>query len=230
MNNFFIVYFGIKYKYFTIFEIKTAMNYIFILFFSASTLVFAQKPCGYKDGLQEGNCKEFYENGQVKNSVEWRKGKLDGNAVFYYDNGKIQSKGEYKKGFKVEKWAYYDKNGVLTSEEVFRNGEKNIYDNSLTATFFAPSGKVTEISNYKFNKLQGESRTFHEDGKSVKEIGQYDNGLATGKWKVLYPSGKIQRETEFANDKRNGNRVHYREDGSIEKTEVYKDGKLISTK
>lgn len=206
------------------------MKYIFLLFFSTSIFISAQKPCGYKDGLQEGTCKEFYENGQVKNSVEWKKGKFDGDAVFYYDDGKVQSKGEYKKGFKVKKWTYYNKNGVMTSEEAFRNGEKNIYDNSLTATFYSPAGKITEISNYKFNKLQGESKTFHEDGKSVKELGQYDNGLATGKWKVLYPSGKIQRETEFANDKRNGNRVHYREDGSIEKTEVYKDGKLISTK
>ncbi|MFP7656619.1 toxin-antitoxin system YwqK family antitoxin [Chryseobacterium proteolyticum] len=64
----------------------------------------------------------------------------------------------------------------------------------------------------------------------MKQIGYYENGIATGKWKMLYPSGKVQRETEFANDKWNGTRVHYREDGSIEKTEIYKDGKLISTK
>ena len=193
------------------------MKYIFLLFISASSLVWAQKPCGFKDGLQEGACKEFYDNGQVKNVVEWKKGKWDGDAVFYYDNGKVQSKGEYKKG-------------VLTSKEAFRNGEKNVYDNSLTATFYSPAGKITEISNYKFDKLHGETKTFHEDGKSVKQMGQYENGVATGKWKVLYPSGKVQRETEFANDKWNGTRVHYREDGSIEKTEVYKDGKLISTK
>lgn len=47
----------------------------------------AQKPCGYKDGLQEGSCKEFYENGQVKNTIEWKKGKKEGDAVFYHDNG-----------------------------------------------------------------------------------------------------------------------------------------------
>lgn len=72
---------------------------MFLLFFSTAVLITAQKPCGYKDGLQEGACKEFYDNGQVKNTVEWKKGKLDGDAVFYYDNGKVQSKGEYKKGY-----------------------------------------------------------------------------------------------------------------------------------
>jgi antitoxin component YwqK of YwqJK toxin-antitoxin module len=206
------------------------MKNIFCLLVLSSSIVFAQKPCGFKDGLQEGTCKQFYENGQVKEIAEWKKGKLEGDATFYFENGKIQAKGEYKKDYKVKEWQYFDKNGVLTSKEAFRNGEKNIYDNSLTATFYNSSGIITEISNFKFGKLQGESKLFYENGKSVKQIGYYDNGIATGKWKMLYPSGKIQRETEFVNDKWNGTRVHYREDGSIEKTEVYKDGKLISTK
>jgi len=206
------------------------MKNIFCLLILTSSFVFAQKPCGFKDGLQEGTCKQFYENGQVKEIADWKKGKLEGDAIFYFDTGKIQAKGEYKKGYKVKGWEYYDKNGVLTSKEVYRNGAKNIYDNSSTATFYSPAGKITEVSNYKFGKLHGESKLYHEDGKSVKQIGNYDNGLATGKWKALYPSGKIQRETEFVNDKWNGTRVHYRENGSVEKTEVYKDGKLISTK
>ncbi|SDI65687.1 toxin-antitoxin system YwqK family antitoxin [Chryseobacterium jejuense] len=206
------------------------MKYIFLLFFSFSTMGLAQKPCGYKDGLQEGNCKEFYDNGQVKNMVEWKKGKKEGDAIFYHDNGKVNAKGEFKKDFKVKEWIYYDKNGALTAKELYRNGDKNVYDNSFTATFYSPKGVAEEVSNYKFAKLHGETKLFHEDGKSVKQTGTYDNGLATGKWKAFYPSGKVQRETEFVNDKWNGNRIHYREDGSIEKTEVYKDGKLISTK
>ncbi|MBB4806866.1 antitoxin component YwqK of YwqJK toxin-antitoxin module [Chryseobacterium defluvii] len=205
------------------------MKYSFLLLLCAF-MTAAQKPCGFKDGLQEGNCKQFYENGQIKEIADWKKGKLDGNAVFYYEDGKVHAKGEYKKDYKIKEWLYYDKNGKLTAKEVFRNGEKNIYDNSLTATFYSPSGVVTEISDYKLGKLHGESRIFHEDGKSVKQTGYYENGAAAGKWKVLYPSGKLQRETEFANNEWNGNRIHYREDGSIEKTEVYKNGKLISTK
>lgn len=206
------------------------MKYLLLMAVSTFGILSAQKPCGFKNGLQEGNCKQFFENGQIKEIAEWKKGKLEGAAVFYYDNGKVQARGEYKKDYKVKEWSYFNKEGILTSKEAFRNGEKNIYDNSLTATFFTPSGTITEISNFKFGKLQGESKLFYENGKSVKQIGNYDNGLATGKWKVLYPSGKIQRETEFVNDKWNGNRIHYREDGSVEKTEVYKDGKLISTK
>lgn len=206
------------------------MKYLLLFAFFSFSIMSAQKPCGFKDGLQEGSCKQFFDNGQVKEIAEWKKGKTEGDAIFYYENGKIQAKGEFKKGYKVKEWEYFDKNGVLTSKETYRNGEKNIYDNSLTATFYSPSGKIAEVSNYKFGKLHGESKLYHEDGKSVKQIGTYENGLATGKWKALYPSGKIQRETEFVNDKWNGTRVHYRENGSIEKTEVYKDGKLISTK
>ena len=35
------------------------------LVFSAN-LLFAQKPCGFKDGQQEGLCKQFYDNGNTK--------------------------------------------------------------------------------------------------------------------------------------------------------------------
>ncbi|AZB19038.1 toxin-antitoxin system YwqK family antitoxin [Chryseobacterium indologenes] len=206
------------------------MKYVFLLFFSASAMIYAQKPCGFKDGLQEGSCKEFFDNGQVKNIVEWKKGKIDGDAVYYHDNGKVKAKGENKKGYKYKNWEYYDQAGVLLSKEYYRNGEKNIYDDSSTATFYSPNGKINEVSNYKFGKLDGESTAFHEDGKTIKQQGIYSNGLAEGKWKTYYPSGKLERETELVNDKRNGKRIFYREDGSIEKTEVYKDGKLISTK
>lgn len=147
------------------------MKYIFLLFFSFSFMGTAQKPCGYKDGLQEGSCKEFYENGQVKNTIEWKKGKKEGDAVFYHDNGKLNAKGEFRKDFKVKEWVYYDKNGVLTAKEIYRNGDKNVYDNSFTATFYSPKGVIEEVSNYKFAKLNGETKLYHEDGKSVKQIG-----------------------------------------------------------
>lgn len=206
------------------------MKYIFILLFSTSSFIFSQKPCAFKEGLQEGNCKHFYENGAIEEVSNWEKGKLAGDAIFYYENGKIQASGEYQKGYKVKEWVYFDTNGALASKEIFRNGEQNTYHDSSTATYYSPSGVIVEVSNYKFGKLHGESKLFYDDGKSVKQIGYYENGIATGKWKMLYPSGKIQRETEFVNNKWNGTRVHYREDGSIEKTEVYKDRKLISTK
>lgn len=206
------------------------MKYIFLLLISASSWAIAQKPCGYKDGLQEGSCKDFYENGQVKQVVEWKKGKIDGEAVYYHENGKVKAKGENKKGYKYKNWEYYDKNGVLTSKEYYRNGEKNIYDDNSTATFYSPNGKINEVSNYKFGKLDGESTLYHEDGKTVKQVGRHVNGLAEGKWKTYYPSGKLERETELVNDKRHGTRTYYREDGSVLKTEVYKNGQLISTK
>ncbi len=49
------------------------MKYVFLLFFSASAMIYAQKPCGFKDGLQEGSCKEFFDNGQVKISLNGKR-------------------------------------------------------------------------------------------------------------------------------------------------------------
>ncbi len=58
----------------------------------------AQKPCGYKDGLQEGSCKEFYENGQVKNTIEWKKGKKKV-MLFLSRQRKTQCKGRVQERF-----------------------------------------------------------------------------------------------------------------------------------
>jgi antitoxin component YwqK of YwqJK toxin-antitoxin module len=89
----------------------------------------------------------------------------------------------------------------LHSKEAFRNGEKNVYDNSLTATFYSPAGKITEISNYKFDKLHGETKTFHEDGKSVKQMGQYENGVATenGKYFIHQERYSVKRNLPMTN-------------------------------
>ncbi len=73
------------------------MKYILLLFISVSSLVWAQKPCGYKDGLQEGSCKEFFDNGQVKNIVEWKKANEKGMRFFIMKTEKYTQRENIKR-------------------------------------------------------------------------------------------------------------------------------------
>lgn len=235
-----------------------------------------QKACGFKDGLQEGNCVQFYENGKKKEELVWKKGKLNGDAVFYHENGAIKASGKYKNSFKVDEWVYFNYKNVKVSKEVFKNGEKNIYRNELAATFFYPSGKVSSTFQMIDGKKRGEERLFFENGnimqtsvidknsdteltkmydeKTQKLIGEgnvvdgerdglwmyynenekwngnYEKGARTGKWQTFYLSGKLKAESTFVNNEREGKRFLYKEDGTLEKTEIYKKGKLISSK
>ena len=51
-----------------------------------------------------------------------------------------------------------------------------------------------------------------------------------GKWKYFYENGKLQYESNFVSGMREGEQLSYKKDGSLEERELYKNGKLISTK
>ncbi|WP_228377037.1 hypothetical protein [Chryseobacterium sp. FH2] len=51
-----------------------------------------------------------------------------------------------------------------------------------------------------------------------------------GKWKYFYENGKLQYESNFVNGLREGEQFSYKENGSLEETEIYQTGKLISAK
>ena len=249
---------------------------LFLLLFAG--FANAQKACGFKDGLQEGTCIHFYENGKKKEEVVWKKGKLNGDGIYYHENGNISAKGKFKNGFKVDEWLYFDDKNVKDGKEIYKNGEKNIYRNELIGTFYYPSGKMNETYKMIDGKKVGEDKIYfengnvfrisHPDGKSEiaaakeydektgkldaegeiivvdgkrngiwtlydaeeKTIGHYEKNIQTGKWQSFYPSGKLKRESTFVNGEREGKRIFYKEDGTLEKTETYKKGKLISTK
>lgn len=251
------------------------MKILLFLLFLAS-FANAQKACGFKDGLQEGTCIQFYDNGKKKEEVVWKKGKLNGDAIFYHENGNISAKGKFKNSFKIDEWLYFDDKNVKISQEIFKNGEKNIYRNETKITYFYPSGKVSSTFQMIDGKKIGEEKLLFENGnimqtslydktseievtkmydeKTKKLIGEgnlvngeregmwmyynesekwggnYEKGARTGKWQTFYLSGKLKAESTFVNNEREGKRFLYKEDGTLEKTETYKKGKLISTK
>ena len=64
------------------------MRKISLILFLISIFLQAQKKCGFLDGLQEGNCISYYDNGQKKWVQNWEKGKLDGNYIASFENGR----------------------------------------------------------------------------------------------------------------------------------------------
>ena len=79
-----------------------------------SNLAFAQKekPCGMKDGLQEGTCKQFYSSGKPSLIENWKKGKRDGIANYYYENGQLKATGNFTRDKRNVEWKYFYDNGI----------------------------------------------------------------------------------------------------------------------
>jgi antitoxin component YwqK of YwqJK toxin-antitoxin module len=103
-----------------------------------------------KDGLYEGEFKEYYESGKLKSTVLYVKGKkqglykmmsedgktvlvtvnykddeMTGNYKEVYPNGKTKSEGKYQNGKKEGKWKEYTEDGKVTTA-IFKNGTEVI--------------------------------------------------------------------------------------------------------
>ena len=144
-----------------------------ILLIFISNLVFAQKekPCGMKDGLQEGTCKQFFGNGKVSSILNWKKGKREGTASYFYENGQVKSTGNFTKDKRNGEWKYFYENGILEADEfyVFRD-----FAELKEGTFkkFYKDGKVSETCAYVDDKLEGNFTSYFSNG-GVSQQGAY---------------------------------------------------------
>ncbi|WP_130733195.1 toxin-antitoxin system YwqK family antitoxin [Flavobacterium sp. J27] len=257
---------------------KTNLFFIILLIKTLNFYSQTDNPCGFKDDLQIGTCKDFYETGQLRSVANWKDGKLDGDYTFYHPNGKIQSKGFYTKNVQSGKWFFYTEDGFPISEESYlydkglriKNGLFRFYNkqgilveetsytkdaiNGLGKLYF-DNGFLKQETNYKNGEtvgltkiykekardvldgigkmakngvITGEWKYFHDDGKTIDLIGSYnEKGEQIGKWQSFYNTGILKAESFYNNGKRDGERKLYKEDGSLEKTEIYKNGTLV---
>lgn len=114
--------------------------------------------------------------------------------------------------------------------------------------WYSDSGIVVLEESYKDNKVEGEQRAYYEDGK-LKSIVVYKNdkvislesfardgkilyksdlSKGTGIWKYFWENGQILEEGKYKNWKKDGVWVKYRENGEVDVTTTYNDGKLVS--
>lgn len=69
--------------------------------------------------LDARNHEEYYENGDLKLSVEVKDGLKNGDLKFYHENGEIYIKGEYEDDEPTGKWKYYDEEGELIKTDKY---------------------------------------------------------------------------------------------------------------
>lgn len=76
----------------------------------------------FKDGLEDGPFKQYFDGKLVKGEGKYAKGKLEGKVSYYYPNGVVAATGIYKNGHKDGVWLYKDKDGKMKDKEIFKNG------------------------------------------------------------------------------------------------------------
>ena len=194
-----------------------------------------------KNGLLDGESREYYEEGDIKSIFPFKNNIPDGVFISYYQNGNIGQNSFLLNGKLVtEVFEYYPNGNMKTKAHYIDgklNGELIIYyengnikektftiDEKLSGDAFEyyPSGKLRNKSFFKNGKREGESLTYYENGKLKKKI-LYKNGMKNGFAIAYYEDGIIEQKAYFVDDKKENERLYYDKKGNLTKTEIYKN-------
>ena len=174
----------------------------------------------YKNGMQDGEYQEVYEDGTVKEKGRYIDGKKDGlweafkqdgsrkgnsetfkngtviKRITYYTDGSVEMERHFNdqgKQHGPEKKYAYD-GGELTSEKSFVNGKQVGKQMRLVSS---NQGSFHEYSVYnESGKKDGEYReVFVEKGQKERAKGQYVNDKKHGKWYLGNSLGFYKEET-----------------------------------
>jgi antitoxin component YwqK of YwqJK toxin-antitoxin module len=88
------------------------------------TTVYIAQELHFKNGVRNGEQKEYFNNGILKSKINFLNDKMEGEAFYYSPTGTIEMKENYLNGMK-EGWCYlYDDKELEVRKVFFLNGNK----------------------------------------------------------------------------------------------------------
>ena len=165
----------------------------------------------YKNKIRVGDWKSYYESGELLSLYSYTKGKRDEIYKSFYKNGIIKTETKIIDGVLVTK-SFYE-NGDIFFERLFKDGYyKEYYEN----------GVLKIESNYIDNQLFGIWRQFYNSGEIEWEV-TFKEDYKDGYFKQFYKNGKLKVEGNYKKNKKEGEEKHYFENGQLETLGYYND-------
>ncbi len=193
-------------------------------------------------GMRQGVWRQYYANGKVMLESNYKDDKLHGYVKTYNERGKMTQQVRYKMGELVRK---KDEQGpqVVKKESFFSNGNVKTSGGFLNKKpvgvhrEFNEEGKVVAAKTYtdggvlkaegkvlKSGRRSGKWKNLYPDGK-VKSQGKYRKGRKQGAWKFYFPNGVVEQHGNYLNGKYDGEWKWYYPSGELWREEEYFDGK-----
>ena len=188
--------------------------------------------------------REYYPSGKLKSETHYRFGKETGTTTFYHHWYPTKTmEVEMKRGKKNGKFIkrYFNNNFEVTAyykNDLIEGVENQYYLN----------GNPSVETHYKKGVKNGKITSWFSDG-TVRESGAFLNDLYDGEWvnydtrgmlvgeasfvegtgkRTTYDEiGRLQCETHFVKNKKDGLETHYFPSGEIEKTILFKEDRII---
>jgi antitoxin component YwqK of YwqJK toxin-antitoxin module len=186
---------------------------------------------------------EFHKNGKLKSETHYRFGKETGITTYYHHwyptktmeiemkrgkrNGKfitryfdndVEVMAFYRNDLLEGKETHYHKNGNHSMEVNYIKGVKN---GPITTWYF--NGVVRETGAFVNDLFDGEWEYFDERGLIIGE-GTFSKG--TGIRTSYDNMGRLQIETNYVNNLKEGLETHYLPSGEIEKTILFTEDRI----
>lgn len=186
----------------------------------------------YESGLFNGIAYDVYENGQLRNELNFKDGKKDGKYTSYYENGQVKQEGNFKDGKQDGKWIYYHSNGKPMGKGNFLNGDSSNFGSTGIPKngrdgiwiFYYENGQVEVEGNFKDGKEDGKFTWHYENGQLEQER-NFKDGTADGKFTSYYENGQLKDERKEVNGEKDGVCKTYFENGQLQYEYNFKDGK-----
>lgn len=170
------------------------------------------------NGLKQGQWMDFYPNGSKKTEKTYRDDQLHG----YFKE--------------------YDARGILVLTMLYDNGsivKSNVEDQPdiEIVNRYDSDNKLVYSGPFRDKVPVGVHREYGKDGKVTNAFIYNDNGLKlsegivdeagrfNGKWKDLYPDGKVLAEGTYTDNRRTGLWKFYSPSGKTEQTGFYNNGR-----
>ena len=180
----------------------------------------------YKNDSLNGRWIKYYDNGLEKENCMYKNNLHHGKATFYFPSGKVDAEGIYLNDLKDGWWEFYNASGEMEWRINYKksNAVTTKRINGLEELFY-PSGMPQSKINYSFGMKSGHFVEYYDKGEiQITDVPSHD--VFPADKKQVFVGQKIQREGNYYNDKLNGKITYYKEDGSIDRVEIYKMGVL----
>ena len=118
------------------------------------------------DGKPTGLWRSYYQNGNLKNSVNYKEGKVDGIAFFFFKDGKETKMAEvtFDEDVIIGKYQEFFKNGAQKATLTYEDGKLE-----GDAEFFYPTGRIKIKGKYKDDEKRGKWLFYDEKGQVINK-------------------------------------------------------------
>ncbi len=177
----------------------------------------------FEQGVRDGKWTWWYCNGQKRLEATFKNGNLDGEVSEYNRDGQLTTTSTYVDGRRLVKSTGWYTLGQKHFEGCYlsaTNMSEPTYDwwkGTVTTTAAKPTGADLK---------HGTWTEWYPSGNKKTE-GQYDHGVAIGRFAWWYDNGQKQAEVDYQNGVLGGTWITWHPNGLKESQAEYRNGELV---